>query len=93
MGFWDEPKYLPIETEDFLVWAGEYAGSVRHWDEIKDAFWRSLTNNPYIGVPAPGTPYHFQDLASDPPLTVYYQIDEDAKTVTFVGIYPMEPPQ
>jgi hypothetical protein len=90
MPFWDEPTYRPVETEDFLMLAGEYAGSVQRWDEIKDAFWRALTNNPYIGVPVPDTPYRLQDLASTPPLTVYYEMDEDAKVVKFVGIYPME---
>ena len=63
-------------TDAFDQQVVQWAGSMEHWDEIWFNFDHELVEHPYIGIPIPNTYLRALALGTNPPLTVYYHINE-----------------
>lgn len=78
--------YVVVEGPTFLKRAGRLTGSVKAWDEIKEFFDLYVARNPDIGKLVPGTNVYAMPLETNPPLTIYYTVDNDSETVTLVDL-------
>ena len=82
------PKiYEIVEDDDFLAQVEALTGSVKRWDEIMGASHAELASNPHIGHIVPRTMIPAASLETDPPLTLYYYINEDDFIVVFLEVY------
>lgn len=81
-----DPPYGVIESERFTEKAARLAGSIKRWDEIKEALDLHLARNPTLFPEIAGTGLRAVQLATIPSRTVYFTVDEDAKTLTFQDI-------
>jgi hypothetical protein len=79
--------YAIRETERF-GWQVEFELlDFQRWDEIKEQLDFYVATHPYEFEHVPGTELHAIPLATNPPLTVYYSIDEEERVVTFEGLH------
>ncbi len=80
-------NYGVEESEGFLASISNIIGSVRRWDEIKETIDLDLARDPYVGQEIPGTALRAVTILSQPPLTLYYSVDETRRVLTLVGAY------
>lgn len=73
-------------TEPFDLQVEEWAGSMERWDEIWFNFDHDLVNNPYEGTLIPSTYLRSLPLETNPPLTVFYHINEQIQIITLLHI-------
>lgn len=78
--------YSIIEPLQFLNEVAEITGSIARWDEIREAILLDLPRNPRIGQSIPGTKLFAILILSTPFLTLYYQIDDTAGTITLIEL-------
>jgi len=73
-------------TDAFDIQVAEWAGGMEYWDEVWFNFDHHLVNHPYTGHPIPGTYLRALPLETNPPLTVYYHINERDEIITLLSI-------
>ena len=73
-------------TEPFDQQVAEWAGNIERWDEIWFNFDYHLVNHPYLGHPIPGTYLLALPLETNPPISVYYHVNEPDKIITLLHI-------
>ena len=75
-----------VEAQEFLGLAANMLGSVQRWDEIKwSQDWR-LERDPRGGNYLPHYDLWVLRFRTEPPLWVYYLLDDAAHRVTLVDI-------
>ena len=80
---------MPYElrtTEPFDLQVEHWAGSMERWDEIWFNFDYDLVSHPYSGPLIPNTYMRALPLETNPPLTVYYHVNEQDKIITLLQI-------
>jgi len=80
------PAYEIIEHPEFLVQASNLTGSIRNWDEIKNTIDNDLAREPHAGELLSGTRLYGVSIASNPPLTLYYTVDDVKGTMTLLAL-------
>jgi hypothetical protein len=85
MTSWKNPWYEVIEIDDFTAQASKYLGSVRGWDEIKEFIDQYLARNPKVGRKIPNANLYGLSLLTNPPLTIYYSVDDIKKQIMNVN--------
>ena len=81
-----ESPFQILESQEFLGLAEDILGSVERWDEIKwSQDWR-LERDPRGGNHLPHYNLWVLRFRTEPPLWVYYTIDEGAHQVTLIDI-------
>ena len=78
--------YRLRSTDAFDQQVEHWAGSMEAWDEIWLNFDHDLANNPELGQPVPDTYLRALPLETNPPLTVYYHINERDQYITLLHI-------
>ena len=68
-------------TDQFNNQAGRVIGGLEAQQELSLLYEKALTNHPYSGKQVPGTTLWALVLRTPRPITVYYSIDDDAKSV------------
>jgi hypothetical protein len=66
----------------FDLLAQHWAGSLEDWDDLWFNFDLRLVNDPNLGQLVGGTSLWALPLNTEPPLTVYYHINEDDQIIT-----------
>ena len=69
-------------TDEFNNQADLVIGGLEAQEELRLHYENALTNYPYSGKQVPGTTLWALVLRTRRPITVYYSIDDDAKSVT-----------
>lgn len=87
MSYQSRINYEFRETRDFLAHVQRILGSVQRWDEIKESIDLDLVRDPYIGHLVPGTYVHAVAIRSNPPLTLYYHINEQTHIINPLEIH------
>ena len=90
MDFLDNPHIVPYtvkETHYFLEQMGLLVSRIERWDEIKETIDLDLARNPRAGMRIPDTQLYAVTVLSEPPLTVYYTIDDQAQILTLVEVH------
>ena len=73
-------------TDAFDLQVAVWAGCMEQWDDIWFNFDYQLINNASLGHEIPGTYLRALALETNPPLTVYYHINERDRTITLLHI-------
>lgn len=73
-------------TEPFDLQVEQWAASIEQWDAIWFNFDYHLVNLPYLGHQIPGTYLRALPLETNPPLTVYYHVNERDRIITLLHI-------
>ena len=85
---WDSDNpYIVKETHYFIQQVGFLTETIEAWDEIKETIDLDLARNPRAGQRIPKTQLYAVTVLSDPPLTVYYAIDDESKTIVLVEVH------
>ena len=80
--------YTVKETDYFIEQVGFLVHEIRRWDEIKETIDLDLARNPHeAGHQIPETALYAITLLSEPPLTLYYAVDDDEGVVTLVEVH------
>lgn len=87
--FAGEELYEIIEDPYFQQQAGEFEESLARWREVNAGVVFALSRDPHIGGHFPGMSGFFGiSLSTDPPLTLYYRVDERRHVVTLLELDP-----
>jgi hypothetical protein len=77
----NHPPYKVKETKRFLSHVKELMGNFKRWDEIKETIDLDIARNPNIFEKIPGTNLRAVNLATDPPRTLYFTVNEAQETI------------
>ncbi len=79
--------YTVKETHYFIEQVEFLTETIEVWDEIKETIDLDLARKPRSGRRIPETQLYAVTVLSDPPLTVYYTIDDETETITLVEVH------
>lgn len=84
----NKPQLYQIkETERFLSKVSKVIPSIKRWDEIRETIDCDIARNPHRFEDIPGTELKAVTLLSEPPLTLYFTIDDEAETIILQDLY------
>ena len=69
-------------TSGFDLLVKHWVGGIEDWDDLWFNFDLRLVNNPYLGQRVENTYLWALSLNTNPPITVYYHINEDDQVIT-----------
>lgn len=86
----NKEPWLPyglIETQEFLIQVEDVVGDIKDWDDAKWSGNWALEKNPTAGQYIPDGDSWALILRTDPPVVVFYKIDQTLRLVTPVRVF------
>lgn len=81
--------YELFSSDGFDLLIQHWMGRVQYWDEVWFNFDYRLALNPRLGFQVPDTDLWALPLNTRPPLTIFYEIDDDSMRVILHNIAAM----